>query len=222
MTRSLKAAFGLSLLAALVFSAMSVMGASAKDPEATNHFTSSTTNTKYTVTENTSNEHHITLIAYSDEITCHNPQYSVHHTNATTFTTLTVTPINDTNWNCTNKNNEKAEVHFKGCHYQFTAKATSATHATVHFICPAGVKAEVTNGANVLKFGAQTPTKNGVTYTNINGEITANVTAEGIHVECHGLCQFLGTTRTDAIMKGSATVAGFHTTEGTKSHLTAT
>jgi hypothetical protein len=221
MIRSLKAAFGLSLLAALALSAMSVMSASATDPGPTNHFTSSTANTKYTVTEATGTAHSVTLHAYGGELTCHKPQYAVHHTSTTTFTTLTVTPINDTEWGCTDKEGNHATVHFKGCHYQFTAKGPG-THATIHFKCPVGVKAEVTlaNGS-VLKFKEQTPV-GGATYVNTNGEVTANITATGIHVTCHGICQILGTTRTDATMVGAAKIAGFDTTSGAKSHLTAT
>jgi hypothetical protein len=222
MIRSLKAAFGLSLMAALALSAMSVIGASAQNPEAGNHFTSSTTNTKYTVTEVTGTPHQVHLLAYFDSITCHNPQYSVHHTNTTTFTTLTVTPIKSSSWNCTNAKSEPADIVFNECHYQFTAKARSASHATVHFFCPAGKKLEVVNGSNIMRFGTQTPTSKGVTYTNTNGEITANITAEAIHLECHGPCQIFGTTRVDAKMTGSVTVAGFDTTIGSKSHITAT
>jgi hypothetical protein len=222
MIRSLKTAFGLSLMAALVFSATSVLSASATDPGVGNHFTSSTTNTKYTVTEATGTTHAITLHAYGGIVFCHKPQYSVHHTSTTTFTSFTVTPVNDTNWNCTDGNFEHVTVHFRGCHYQFTAKNTNAEHATVHFKCPVGVKAEATlSNGDVSKFGAQTP-PGGATYTHTNGEITANVTMLGMHVTCHGICQLLGTTRTDATISGSVTIAGFDTTTGVKSHITAT
>jgi hypothetical protein len=216
MIRSLKAAFGLSLLAALVVSAMSVMSASAIT---SGHFTSSTTNTKYTATEVTG-VHQVKLSAYGSTIECHKPQYSVHHTNSTTFQSLTVTPVNDTNWNCTDSDGDHATVHFRGCHYSFTSR-TAPSHGTTHFFCPPNVKAEVTTDLGTLKFGAQTPA-GGATYTNVNGEVTADVTASGITVTCHGACQIFGTTRHDATMTGSATLAGFETTTGVKSHITAT
>jgi hypothetical protein len=220
MIRSLKAAFGLSLMAALVFSSISVMSASGT---VSGQFVSSTTNTKYTVTEKTGTTDVVTLHAYGGKVTCHKPQYSVHHTNTTTFQTITVTPINDTDWNCTHTNGEHATVHFKGCHYRFSSR-TPPAHATVHFVCPTGVKAEVTipSTSSTLSFGAQTPTTKGVTYTNLaDGTITANITAEGIHVTCHGACQLFGTTKLDATMVGAAIVSGFETTTGAKSHLTA-
>jgi hypothetical protein len=224
MIRSLKAALGLSLLAALVFSAMSVIGASAKNPEKENHFSSSTTNTKYTVTENTGGSHVVTLSAFGGTVTCHNPQYLVHHTSVTKTTSLTVTPVNTATWNCTS-GSEQAHVNFNGCHYQFTAKASKASHATVHFFCPAGKKAEVNATGNLCleTFGEQTPSTNGVTYTNTNGEVTVNITAEGITAEAHsGFCTIFGTHTNSAKMTGSVTVAGFETTTNVKSHITAT
>jgi hypothetical protein len=222
MIRSLKAAFGLSLIAALVLSAMSVMGASAKNPEANNHFSSSSINTKYKVIETTGTAHSIKLSAFGGSVECHSPKYAVTNTTATKFTTITVTPTEEPTWNCTS-GEHKATVNFNGCHYQFTAKASTATHATVHFLCPTGKKAEVVaENTCTEKFGAQTPTTNGVTYTNINKHITVNVTVEGIHAEGHGVCQIFGTNTLTAKMNGATTVEGFDVGTGVKATISAT
>lgn len=63
-----------------------------------------------------------------------------------------------------------------------------------------------------MKYPPQTPTTGGLTYSTIetNGKhaVTVNVTAEGIHAECHGACQLIGTNTTTAKITGSLTVAG--------------
>lgn len=219
MTRSLKTAFGLSVLVALVVGVMGAMSASAK---VSGHFVSGATKTEFKATEATGTAHATTLSAYGSTVSCHNVKYQVHHTSAATFTSLTVTPTYE---NCTvGGGPDTATVRMNGCHYEFKSKSsTAAGHATVHLLCPVGKKAEVETPNGTEKFGAQTPTSGGVTYTNVaGGTVTANVTVEGIHAECHGLCQFLGTNTTTATLKGAVKVEGLNTEGGAKVHLTAT
>jgi hypothetical protein len=222
MIGKIRAALGVAAIGILAIVAMNVMGASAVTPGVGNHFTSSTTNTKYTVSEKAGTAHTIHWMAYGVAAACDNPQYSVHHTTTATFQALTVTPVEGTNWNCTTSSNETFIIHSNGCHYQFTSKATAATHATVHLLCPVGKTTEVTLGASLLTFKPQTP-NGGATYTNTNGEITVNVTMLGMHVQCDGgPCILAGGTRMDGKMEGAMTIAGFDTTTGAKSHITAT
>jgi hypothetical protein len=213
MIRSLKTGLGLSMLVALLVAAFGVMNASATQ---TGHFTSSSTNTKYDVREATGTAHSTQLSAYGSTVECHHATYNVHHTSSTTFTTLAVTPEYTA---CTTGSGGAATVRMNGCYYDFTSRTTG--HATVHLICPAGKKAEVETSGGLEKFGAQTPTTGGVTYTNENGLITVNITVEGIHAECHGACQLLGTNTTTASLKGSVTVEGTDTVTGAKAHITA-
>lgn len=218
MPSRLKATFGLSLLVALAITAMSAMSASAK---VSGHFTSSKAATEYKAIESTASGHSVTLSAYGTTVSCHNPQYKVHHTSTLTFTSITVTPINDTNWNCTTGGGDAAEVHFTECYYTFSSQGTQK-HATVHFICPGTNQAHVTTPSGNMTFGTQTPTTGGAVYANVGGDVTATITAEGIHGTCHGLCQFLGTTTTSAKMSGAAIIEGFETPSGAPVHLTAT
>lgn len=218
MNRRLKATLGLSLAAVLVFSSLSVMSASGK---VSGHFTSSKEKTEYKAIESTASGHAVTLSAYGTTVSCHNPQYKVHHTSTLTTTSITVTPINDTSWNCTTGGGDAAEVHFTECYYTFSSQGNQK-HATVHFICPGTNEAHVTTPTGNMTFGTQTPTTGGATYANVGGDVTATITAEGIHGVCHGLCQFLGTTTTSAKMSGSAIIEGFETGTGVPAHLTAT
>jgi hypothetical protein len=222
MIRNLKKAFGVSLLAALTFSAVHVMGASAIDPGVNNHFTSDAVNTKFDLTVATGTPHNTTFTAYGATIECHHTTYSVHHKNTTTFTALTVTSEVT---GCTS-GESVATVHMNGCHYEFTAKNSAATHATVHLRCPVGKKIEWTTPNGTIKYGPQTPTKGGVTYSTIemSGKhaLTINETIEGTHGECHGACQIFGTTTTSATVKGSMTLQATDTVTGLPVNLTAT
>jgi hypothetical protein len=209
MIRSLKAAFGLSLMAALVFSAMSVLGASATTTGEF-HANSPANKVKIDIKEATGSTHETHLNAIGTTVTCHSAVYHAHHTtNTSKF--LTVTP---TYTNCTQGGSE-ATVTMNGCHYEFTPRVTG--HATAHFRCPLNVKAQVHTAAGTLSFGAQTP-DNGVIYDakleNGKKTITATITATGIDYTCHGACQIFGTTGTNATLTGSATVSGTDTDTG--------
>ena len=219
MIRNLKAAFGLSLLAALILSAVSVMGASA----ITNgHFVSDSPSgkTKLDITEATGTSHQTQLNAYGAHVTCHDATYTAHHI-GTTAEAITVTP---SYINCTDGNNNPVHITMNGCHYEFTPRTSG--HATAHFRCPLGNKAKVTvtdsSGSSIstMQFGAQTPS-GGVVYetitTNNKHAITANITIEGIVGECHGLCQIFGTNTTTGKLTGAVTVAGTNTEKLTES-----
>jgi hypothetical protein len=206
MIRSVKAAFGLSLLAALVFSAMSVMSASAIT---SGHFTSDAVShlTKVHIVEGTETPHKTTLSAIGTTVECHQVHYEAPNLAGTTFVAITVLAEYT---NCTQGGNA-ASVTMNGCHYIFTPR-TPPGHATPHFKCPAGKRAEVHTSAGTLSFGEQTPTQGGVTYTttteNTKHALTVNITAEGIHYTCHGACQIFGTSGTTGKLTGSVTVQG--------------
>jgi hypothetical protein len=218
MIRSIKAALGLSLLAILAVSAMGALSASATT---NGHFFSHSPSSKtgfHTVVEGTGTTHSTKLTGWFTEISCHSATYSVHHISVKTVQSLTVTPHYT---NCTSSG--VAHVRMNGCHYVFTSR-TPPGHATAHFVCPAGKKAEVedTASGSLMKFGAQTPTAGGVTYTNSpDGSVTVNVTAEGIHGECHGGCQLFGTNRTSTLT-GAAVVRGYDTETGLTTSVTHT
>lgn len=205
MIRTLKATLGLGLLAALAMSAIGVMGASA---EKSGHFTSDSPSgkTKLDISEVTGTGHQVVLSAVGSTVECHHATYTAHFTGSTTQE-ITVTPEYT---NCTTGSGGSATVTMNGCHYQFTSR--SSGHATVHFKCPVGAKAQVHTGAGTLTFGEQTPS-NGVVYTTTteNGKhaLTVDITATGITAECHGLCQFVSpTTIHNATMNGAVTVNG--------------
>jgi hypothetical protein len=222
MIRSLKAAFGLSLLAALTMTAISGGNASAINAGANNHFVSEAASTFLDISEATGSVHATQFTGWGTTISCHHPTYSAPEIGTTTQE-ITVTPDYK---NCTTGSNAVATVDMNGCHYKFTAPG-AGTHATVHFICGAGKFAQITTGGGTMTLHPQTPTIKGVTYTKIvdagTGKhgITVNVTVEGLHGTCHGACQILGTTRTDAKMTGSVTVWGTNA-EGKTINITAT
>jgi len=219
MLRTLKAALGLGLLAALAMSAMSVMSASAIT---SGHFTSDVATTKLDISEVTGSTHQIKFHAptLGATVECHHPTYSAHLTN-TTAQFITVQPVYA---NCTNQDAQTVTVTMNGCDYTFTSR--TAGHATTHFKCPVGVKAEIHTPNGTFTFGTQTPTGGGATYTttteNNKHAITANITVTGIHYECHGLCAIFGTTGTNAEMTGAATIKGTDSASGAAVNITAT
>jgi hypothetical protein len=209
MIRSLKAAFGLSLLVALLVSAVNVMSASAiTSGHFYSHSTSSAGRTIVDITEVTGTEHVTKLSAIGTSVECHTVDYSKPHFTTTTQE-ITVTA---TYTNCTQGGNA-ATVTMNGCHYIFTSR-TPPGHTTSHFRCPVGARAEVHTSAGTLSFGEQTP-KGGITYAAISeggiAALTANITAEGISYTCHGACQIFGTSGTTATLTGSATIRGTNT-----------
>ena len=218
MIRTLKAAIGLSLLAALAMSAMSVMSASATT---SGHFTSDVSTTKLNVTETTGTTHSMKLTAVGTTVECHSPSYSGHATGLTS-THITIIPVYN---NCTTGTGGAATVTMNGCSYTFTSR-TPPGHATVHLDCPVGARAEVHTGGGTLTFGAQTPTTNGVLYetitTNNKHALTLNATQEGIHYECHGACAIFGTSGTNAKLSGAATIAGVDSVTLNPVNITAT
>jgi len=209
MIRTLKASFGLGLLAAVVMSLWNVMGASAIT---SGHFTSDVETTRLQITEQTGTAHAVQLHNLGKSITCHSPSYSAHLTGtAATPKTSQEIKVVPHYTNCT-EGEENATINMNGCYFLFTSR-TPPNHATVHFKCPVGKKAIVTSGGCETKFGEQTPS-GGATYTTIVGAnnkhaITVNVTASNIHNERHGICAIFGTTGTNAEMTGAVTVEGF-------------
>jgi hypothetical protein len=211
MIRSLKAAFGLSVLVALLVSAVNVMSASAIT---SGHFYSESISSGKTIvdiTENTGTSHTVKLNAIGTSVECHSVSYSKPHFTTTTQE-ITVVP---TYANCTQGGNA-ATVTMNGCHYIFTSR-TPPGHTTAHLRCPTGKRAEVHTSAGTLSFGEQTPTGGGITYNTITANtvhaLTAVITVEGVHYTCHGACQIFGTSGTTATLTGSVTVEGTDTDE---------
>jgi hypothetical protein len=225
MIRNFKTALGMSFLAALAVGVAGVGGASATAPGVGNHFTSASPSgkTNFDLTVATGTAHETSIAAYGTTIGCHHITYSAHHVNTATFTALTVTPEVK---NCTTGSGDAATAHMNGCHYEYTAKNTGTSHATVHLRCPLGKKIEWTTPGGTMKFGAQTFEKGGVTYSaiEIGGKhaITINKTIEGTQGTCHGVCQIFGTATATATMSGSMTLQGTDTDTGLAANLTAT
>lgn len=211
MIRTLKAAFGLGLLAALSMAAMSVMSASATS---NGHFVSDSPSglTTLDITEATGSGHEVKLTGWGSTVQCHTVKYTkptlpAGTTETPTVAGETVTAIGVTaDYSGCTKGEETVSVTMNGCHYEFTPGGTG----TVHFKCAPGVFAEVHTGAGTMRFTSQTV--EGITYTNITAHnkhaITAHIAVHNIKGECHGFCQFLGTTRHDISMTGSVTIEG--------------
>jgi hypothetical protein len=206
MTRRHAGAGALGLMLALGILALGALSASATT---SGHFTSDAPSgtTILHMAGATGSSHDAELFAYGSAISCHNIEYSVNPVTTRTVTSLTVTAGFS---NCTTDSGDTATVRMNGCHFQFTSRSTQ--HATVHFLCPEGKRAVVETSAGVMKFPPQTPTTGGLTFgtTVENGAhaVTVNVTAQGLHAECHGICQLLGTKTTTAQITGSGTVVG--------------
>jgi len=230
MIRTLKAAFGLGLLAALSMAALSVMSASAT---VNGHFYAHNNNTTtiLDIKEATGTAHAVKLSAVGDTVQCHHVKYT-GEPNATPIvptTTQSITvrpdyPDKQTDpqqtQNCTTSDGTTATVTMNGCHYIFKSRS-GALHGTVHLVCPAGVKAEVHTHNGTLTFGTQTPA-GGISYTQTGNTVTADVTVEGIHYECHGICAIFGTTGTNAKMTGSVTIEGTNPATGAQVPVTVT
>jgi hypothetical protein len=215
MIRSLKAAFGLALVAAMAFSAMSVMSASAT---VSGHFTSDSGGTTVLDIKEVTGGHAITLSAIGTTVTCHTAKYTSSIAVATTQQ-LSVTPVYE---NCTTGSGGAATVTMNGCTYTFNSRSTG--HGTAGIVCPGSARAEVHTSAGTLSFGTQTADE-GLVYTTVTHStkhaLTVDVTAKGIDYTCHGACQIFGTSGTSATMTGNVTATG-KTTGGTVVNITAT
>jgi hypothetical protein len=215
MIRTVKTTLGLSLLALLAFGGISALSASATT---SGHFVSGSTTTELDLKAATGSTHEGSLSAFGATVSCHQASYTADVVAASTVTSVTVSPSPS---GCTTGSSGVATVRMNGCNYSVTSRSTG--HATVHLVCPTGKKAEIEMSAGLMKFGPQTPTSGGLTYTNLHdGTITVSVTAEGLHAECHGACQLLGTNTTTAKITGSLTVEGTDTVTGVKTAIQAT
>jgi hypothetical protein len=220
MTRRYTGAAALTLLLALGVLALGALSASATT---SGHFTSDSPSgkTNLDMTGTTGGAHDAKLTAFGVVLTCHNLKYTLSP--LTTQTTMSITGFPEF-VNCTTSNGDAITVKMNGCHFDVTP--ASSGHGTPHLRCPTGQKIEVTVPTGLMKFGAQTPTKGGLTYTTtvVNGkhEVTVNITVEGIHGECHGVCQIFGTSSSSVAMAGSGTVAGTDAVTGSAVNITAT
>jgi hypothetical protein len=201
MIRSLKAALGLALVAAMAFSAMSVMSASAT---VSGHFTSDSGGITAIDIREVTGKHEIALSAIGTTITCHTASYTASMSVATTQQ-LNVAPAYS---NCTTGSGGTATVTMNGCSYTFSSRTTG--HGTAGIVCTGGARAEVHTSAGTLSFGTQTADE-GLVYTTVTHTkhaLTVDVTAKGIDYTCHGACQIFGTSGTTATMTGTVTVTG--------------
>jgi hypothetical protein len=215
MSLKLKA-LGLGLLAAMAFSAVAVMNASANGA---GHFVS-TGNTHVEVKgfagPGTSHNLHLVNHGLEGEIGCATQSYTATTTTETT-TSITVTPAYA---GCTTTSNAQAvPVDVNGCTYTFTVAAgtTNSTEQTVHLVCPTGKKIEITHPNCTVSVHPQT-VNTGLTYTTtVSGsgvhEITMDVNVQFVQTR-HGLCQFIAPTTGNGTLKGSVTVKGFNTAGG--------
>jgi hypothetical protein len=204
MIRNLRAAFGLGLVTAMTLGALNVVGASATT---SGHFVSSSASgiSRLEIQEGTDGLHKLELAAIGTTVACHATHFAAPNLTSTTATAITVSAEYTS---CTSGGNA-ASVTMSECYFEATSPPVSG-HGTVHLRCPSGAKVQVHTSAGTISFGEQTPTKGGVAYTtsevgNLHA-LTVDVTAEGIHYECHGACLIFGTKGTTAALKGSLTV----------------
>jgi hypothetical protein len=213
MKATLEAALGLGLLAALATGTVNVVGAAAIS---SGHFVSdSTTNetTQLLVTEDTNSTHKVQFISTGNTVECHRPTYNVHLMTSNTTQQVTATG----NYEGCTTGAEEADIDMKGCHYIFTSRA-GTSHATVHFKCPVGQKAQIVTPSCTTSIGEQTPA-GGVTYQNVlvntplgpKHSVTVNITVSGIAATQHGVCQLFGTVSTTAKLQGAVLVHGIDT-----------
>ncbi len=124
--------------------------------------------------------------------------------------------------NCTTEDGTKVTVHVNGCSYTFLSQG-ARPHATVIIDCEPNKAIEITHPNCTIKVPAQTTATTlteGISYTQVGNELTADVTVRTItgHFE-GGLCIFLGTNHKFE-MTGSATVKGFVDVSGSASNHT--
>ncbi len=117
-----------------------------------------------------------------------------------------------------------------GCHYRLTGSTTGedppvvGKDATVWIECPVGQVIKITSNVGpVISIGSQTPTKGGVTYTNLpnhpgGASVTVKTTVTGITYSCAPAfaCGLGGipTHGNDADYNGHVIVTGYEDTEG--------
>jgi hypothetical protein len=219
MSLKLKA-FGLSVLAAMAVSAITVMNAAANGE---GHFVSEVNSTHLTGFESLNHRIHSTNHGLSGESGCNTTSYTATAT-AATFNSLTVTPSYA---NClTTSTNTNIPVHVNGCTYTFTVAkgTTNNTEQTVHLLCPAGKKIETTHPSCTVSTHPQT-LNTGLTYTHIteNGKnaITLDLNLQFATTR-HGACQLIAPTNGQQTLKGSLTLKGFNGPVGPQVSITAT
>jgi hypothetical protein len=210
MSLKLKA-LGVSALAALAVSAVSVMNASAT---AGGHFVSETTHTDIKGIESGGHVLHLTNHGLSGLVGCDIDRYTGTAESATkTVTQITIKPEYEDCYTTADPD-EPITVDVNGCTYEFTVAAgtTSSTEQTAHVRCPAGQTIKVTHPLCTVTVHPQT-INTGLTYThqtNANGknEVTMDVNAQFTTTR-HGLCQFIAPTNGTGTLAGSVTVQGF-------------
>jgi hypothetical protein len=230
MSLKLKA-LGLGFVAALAMSAMVAVNAGATQ---SGHFTSEVAHTILDIKEE--GEHRVKLHAFGQPFECEASKVSYHATiNSATVTEISgvaptygTTPATWVATHCT-AGGQPAMIHMNGCTYTFTSRATpEVNHGTVHLVCPGASGPVITINSSLSSHDCwveitpnQTPT-GGVTYKTIGTagaghELTANVTASGIHavITTAGgnffACGTSSTTTATAEMTGSVTIKGTNT-----------
>ncbi|HEX8689154.1 MAG TPA: hypothetical protein VF729_02805 [Solirubrobacterales bacterium] len=218
MSLKLKA-LGLGLLAAMAFSAVAVMNASANG---SGHFVSEAAHTNIVGSEGGTHNLHLTNHGLSGEVGCAQDTYTATAEGATVNDLL----VTATYGGCTTTGTSTTvPVDMNGCKYRFTVAGgtTSSTEQTVHLECPAGQSIKVTHPNCTVTVHPQT-VNTGVTYTHVTENGKNAVTLDSnvqFNTTRHGLCQFIAPTNGTGTLVGSATVQGFNT-EGTQVSVTAT
>ena len=223
MSLKLKA-LGLGLIAAMAFSAVAVMNASAT---VQGHFVSDVATTHVIGTESGTHRHDLSLHGFNGETGCDVTTYT-GTTHATTVTSLTITPKYEKCYTTPGpwspENN--LPITLNGCTYTFTVTGgnQATTEQTMHIVCPAGQKIEIHHPNCTTTVLPQTISS--VTYTRkinpTNGkhEITLDTNVQ-FNIERHGLCGIFGTSG-KGTLKGSATVVGLDGTNGPQIGITST
>jgi len=219
MTR-LKTILGLGLIAT---AATGALGGNAATATTSGHFTSDAPSgkTEAVLTTQTGGTHILRLETFAGLGTCHQVAYSGSMTGSTTQSIRALATFS----NCTIGEEQPAVVTMNGCETEFFSRNISSLHATVKLVCPAGKRAEMHQSSCTQTFAGQT-LAGGVVFTTItvNGKhaITADLTGTNLHYELHGLCALFGTTHTDGLIEGAATVHGIDAASKAFVNITAT
>ena len=220
-------ALGLGLLAAMAFSAVAVMNASAT---VQGHFVSDVATTHVIGSESGLHRHDLLLHGFSGEIGCEVATYT-GTTHATTVTSINIAPKYEKcyttpgPWHQTDNN---IPITLNGCTYTFTVTGGNqeTTEHKVDLVCPNPLKGIEIHHPNCTATVLPQTVSTGVTYTRktnpTNGkhEITLDTNVQ-FNIERHGLCGIFGTSG-KGTLKGSATVVGLDGTNGPQIGITST
>jgi hypothetical protein len=220
-------ALGLGVLAVLAIGTTTSINASAS---VTGHFTHTASDGHATLT-GTEGPGNVHRVRFSVDNGTHIECNVAHYHGTVTVATVTTIDLTPTYSGCHTEGEAPGSITIdtNNCHLRFHSNSNASTHnpsehATLGYVCPAGVAGiSITHPNCTIRMPTQ-PLK-GVVYTtteeNSRHTLTVTMTVQGktAHYES-GICIFLGTTHSGATT-GSFTLEAFNTA-GERVHLTAT